>query len=772
MIISTGRDRFSKRPSQEKYSWEQLVKKFSDPIVTIETFAEYVKSNKDKKLQIKDRGWFIGGLLQVQSTARRGNKIKLRSLVTLDIEDCDLSIFSIIDRMMSTYGFCGLLHSSHSHAKNDPHLRLILPFETGFEPISNDEYEYIARKVACLIGIENVCRTTFQATRVMFWPSKSRDGEWVFKSWEGMLLQKGMFLRDGWTDRSKWPLHPLEKDIKKIVGRKQQDPTTKSGPIGAFCRTYPLERLFTEILLDKDKNPLYEESNVEGRYTYTLGSTSCGAVIYDTHFLYSWHGTDPASERLSNAFDLVRLHMFEGSENKALKYIVSLPEVREELSKEDFSEAQPWHKELARDRNGNIYKTYKNIELILKNEFNIKFNEFDKKIYIQNKGQWYKSSKRGLLQNIDITMMHRALQTKYNVHTSKQLVEDSVDIVANLNTYHPIKRYLDGLTWDGTRRVDSLLTNSFGTPNDSYHRDIIRKFLLAAIYRIYDSPIKFDHVLTPVGKTGYGKSSFFKILFGKSYFTDSLSLNEMKDKTGAEKLPGKWCIELAEIAGMYRTDNEVVKSFLTRESDYYRPPYARVLEDMDRTSVIAATTNESDTGFLKDLTGNRRWWPFLTKCKVDHEWLYSIRNQVWAEAKQIYDTGGEELYLTDYDSIKESIRIQNSLIAVDDNVDYVANYLEMPVPGDWYKYELHQRRAYIKSYMAGSVNKDMLKEYTVRKYITIAEIWGELFKKEIEDKKLVDSRNIRAMLLSMNYDLEENKKIDTLWGRQKAYKKI
>lgn len=768
MIISIGSSRHVTRLSKLTLSWDELIKKLAEPIVTIESFAEYEKYDKNKKLSIKDKGWFIGGVLQ--KSTRRSSSISFRSLLTIDIEKCKTDIYKKIDRLLNTYGFCGCVHSTHSHSKNNPHLRLIFPFEKGYEPTTNDEYEYICRKVSNMLGIEYVDKTTFQATRVMFWPSRSRDGDWVFKTWDGLFLQKDMFLRGDWTDMSKWPRHPLEKDLNKVVGKKQKDPTTKTGPIGAFCRAYSLDRLFSEILIDEENNPIYEESDVEDRYTYMPGSTSCGAVIYDTHFLYSWHGSDPASERLSNAFDLVRLHMFDGSETKTLKYIAALPDVRAELSKEDFKEeTQPWHRELARDKNGNVYKTYKNFELILSKEFNIKFNEFDKKIYIDNKTKWFKSDKKGLLQNIDITMLHRHFQTTYNIHTTKQFIEDSISVVANLNTVHPIKNYLENLKWDGVCRVDALLTNSFGCPSDNYHKDIIRKFMLAAISRIYESPVKFDHVLTLVGKTGFGKSSFLKILFKKDYFSDSLSLIEMRDKTGAEKLPGKWCIELAEIAGMYRADNETVKSFLSRETDYYRPPYARVLEDMDRQCVIAASTNEEETGFLKDLTGNRRWWPAIVKRRVDQKQLNTIVDQLWAEAMSIYNNGSEELYLTDFESINESIRIQNSLIAVDDNVDYVRNYVEMPVPEDWYDKELHSRIAYIKGYMSGQADT---KEYKPREFITIPEIWGELFKKELEDKKQADSRNIRAMLLSLNYERVDNKMIETPWGRQKAYKKI
>lgn len=779
MLISVGSNRFVTRPSKQEFSWKQLINKLSDPITTIESFDEYQEAKKDKRLSIKDKGWFIGGILDTQSTKRRGNKIKIRSLVTLDIEKCKLDISKKIDKVMSIYGFCGCLHSTHSHSNKDPHLRLILPFSEGYEPTTNDEYEYISRNLAKMLGIENVDRTTFQATRLMFWPSRSRDGAWLFKTWEGMFLQKDMFLRDGWEDMAKWPRHPLEKDLKRIVGRKQQDPTTKTGPIGAFCRAYPLERLFEEILvvsedMSSDMNleigdHLYEEGSIEGRYTYMPGSTGNGAIVYDTHFLYSWHGTDPASERLSNAFDLVRLHLCEGNENKALKFIAKLPDVRAELSKEDFKQEADWHKDIERDKNGNIYKTYKNIELILSKEFSPRLNEFDKKIYIDNNNKWFKSGKDGVLQNIDVVMMHRTLQTSYNIYTTKLLVEDSLAIVANFNTYHPIKSYLEGLKWDGVNRIDSLLVNSFGTPNDNYHRDIIRKFLQASIQRIFDAPVKFDHVLTPVGKTGYGKSSFFKLLFGKKYFTDSLSLNEMKDKTGAEKLPGKWCLELAEVAGMYHADNETVKSFITRETDYYRPAYGRILEDMDRTCVLVATTNEQETGFLKDLTGNRRWLPFIVKKKLDHKWLISIVDQIWAEAMNSYKNGSEELFLTDYESITEAIRIQNSLIAVDDTVDYVKNYLDMPVPDNWNKYDLHARISYIREYMQGNKKTE---GYKVRKYFSIAEIWCELFKKEIEDKKQQDSRRIRAMLISLNYEQVENIKIDTLWGRQRAYKKI
>lgn len=144
---------------------------------------------------------------------------------------------------------------------------------------------------------------------------------------------------------------------------------------------------------------------------------------------------------------------------------------------------------------------------------------------------------------------------------------------------------------------------------------------------------------------GIGKSTFFAKLAGE-WFSDSLTLTDMKDKAGYEKLQGYWMLELGELAGMRKTDVEVVKSFISRSDDKYRASYGVNVESHPRQCVIVGSTN-AESGFLRDITGNRRFWPVRISGESNKKaWQMSKEEvqQIWAETLVLYKKG-EKLYL-------------------------------------------------------------------------------------------------------------------------------
>jgi len=240
-----------------------------------------------------------------------------------------------------------------------------------------------------------------------------------------------------------------------------------------------------------------------------------------------------------------------------------------------------------------------------------------------------------------------------------------------------------------------------------------------------------------------GKSTLFAIL-GKEWFSDSLSISDMKDKTAPEKLQGYWILELSELTGMKKVDVEVVKSFITRTDDKYRHTYGTTVESHPRSCVIVGTTN-SDGGFLRDITGNRRFWPVnVSGHGKHHPWELDCPDQVWAEAIEYYKQG-EELFLKG-DIAAAAYAQQRDAMETDAREGIVQEYLDQLLPADWETYDLFRRR----NFLNGDEFGDNKAVGTVRRERVCAmEVWCECFGKPREAMKKTDSYEIEGILFKL-----------------------
>ena len=306
--------------------------------------------------------------------------------------------------------------------------------------------------------------------------------------------------------------------------------------------------------------------------------------------------------------------------------------------------------------------------------------------------------------------------------------------------YHPIKNYFAGLTWDGVPRLDSLLIDYCGAEDNLYTRAVTRKTLCAAVARVYEPGRKFDSILVLSGPQGIGKSTFFARL-GGAWYSDSLAISDMKDKTAAEKLQGYWILELGELAGIKKVDVETVKSFVTRVDDKYRQAYGMVVESHPRSCIIVGTTN-SEGGFLRDITGNRRFWPVqVSEHGSHHPWDLEEIDQVWAEAIQAYKDG-ESLFLSG-EVAQMAYAKQQEAMESDDREGLVQDYLDRLLPENWDNMDLYQRR----TFLGGGEFEDTPTEGTVRRErVCIMEIWCECFGKERQNLKKADSYELEGIL--------------------------
>ena len=238
------------------------------------------------------------------------------------------------------------------------------------------------------------------------------------------------------------------------------------------------------------------------------------------------------------------------------------------------------------------------------------------------------------LADTDISHAVRWFNQNGFPRATKTVVTDALIACATENIISPVKHYLEDLSWDGTQRVQTWLTAYAGAPDAAFNQAVGKAWLISAVARALDPGCKADCALILEGSQGVGKSSLLRALAGSDWFHDGLG--DLSNKDAAVALRGKWVIELPELAAMRRTDVESTKAFLSRTTERFRPPYGRVEVVEPRRCVFAGTTNRKD--WLADDTGGRRFWP-VTVADVRLEQLKQDRDQIWAEAVQLYKAG-------------------------------------------------------------------------------------------------------------------------------------
>jgi hypothetical protein len=300
--IAIGLNRKDTKWRNTEMMWSEFLDKISTTTRTPEKISDFISLPKSDKDRIKDNGGYVAGYLK--NGRRSVQTVVNRSMIALDADFADENLINDLI-MLTTYSMA--IYSTHSHTPEKPRYRIIIPLSRNVTP---DEYSAISRKLASQIGMEYFVNSTYEINRLMYWPSTSSDGEYIFKFKDAPILnpEEILSLYQDWTDTSLWPTSNRSETVHKNILSKQSDPLEKKGIIGAFCRTYTIENAINTYLSD-----IYVPLK-DNRYTYTKGTTSGGLIIYDNKFAYSHHGTDPCGGKLCNAFDLVRNHLFTVSE--------------------------------------------------------------------------------------------------------------------------------------------------------------------------------------------------------------------------------------------------------------------------------------------------------------------------------------------------------------------------------------------------------------------------------------------------------------------------
>ena len=797
LLIAVGRSRKSTQWQNKEFNWSEVLDKLAQTTRTRETAAEYAALPKGERDNIKDVGGFVGGYLK--NGKRNNASVVNRCMVCLDADYADEGLLDDLDlTFINAYA----LYSTHSHTPEKMRLRLIIPLSRTVTP---DEYAAISRRIADEMTLTRFDPTTFEPARLMYWPSTPEDGEFVFRYNDAPFLDPDAVLATypDWADASLWPTtRPLEERTRAKIG-KQEDPLEKQGVIGAFCRAHSITDVLEHILSER-----YTPTEQDDRYTFVGGSTTGGLVVYDDKYSYSHHATDPAGGKLCNAFDLVRLHLFTpggtapdgslvGDEADSVSAMrayaaadeatrVQLTEERLRQADEDFSEELPersqsntaetaadWQSKLTYDKMGNIKNTLTNLLLIMQNDPQLKgvvFNQLSDGMEIRDDiapVPWKHPSK--FWRDADDKQIISYIETRYGAFSNRNY-DVAIGKVTDDRSYHPIRDYLSSLPeWDRTPRIETLLIDYLGAPDNRYVRAVTRKTLCAAVKRVLQPGIKFDTMLVLNGPQGVGKSTLIAKLGGE-WFNDSLSLNDTKDKTAAEKLQGFWIMEIGELAGLRKAEVETLRSFLSRQNDIYRASFGKRATPHLRQCVFFGTTNE-ESGYLRDTTGNRRFWPVKTPGSgYKHSWQLTREeiDQIWAEALY-YVNSGEKIYLdSDLDALAQEE--QREAMQTDEREGLVREYLDKLLPEDWETMDLAERRGFLRGDAFTGGNR----EGTIRRNTVCAlEIWCECLGRESGAIRRSDSNDIFSMLARIGWKKAETNSLGMrrlpLYGPQRCF---
>ena len=571
--IAYGSSCFAKVWSNKTITFDALCERLKNTIRTPETVEEYPKLSKTERDRAKDKGGMVGGWLK--QGRRKAANVECRSMLTHDIDSADPDFLERY-RMLNQYASC--LYSTHSHTPEAPRYRIITPLTRDVSP---EEYLALTRLLAKEWGIDCVDSCSYRAHQLMYWPTTPSNGEYVFERFDGAWLNPDAFLsaHPGWRDVSLLPTSSRESTLIDRQRKQQADPLAKPGIVGAFCRTYSIEEAIDTFLSD-----VYHPSAMAGRYDYVPADSSAGVVLYDGKFAYSHHATDPACGQLLNAFDLVRIHKFRDLDDKAsadtapsklpsykamCDFAVqdagvkkTLAEDRAAQAQEDFKEDDNWQAHLDLERNGTIKDTMANISAILRHDPNLQgivYNQFSNLLDVREALPW-QQVKPGW-SDTDLACAKLYFERCYGIWSPTKFKDALLAVTSAERLYHPVRDYLESLVWDGVPRLDTLLIDYLGADDTPYVRAATRKTLTAGVARIYEPGVKFDSILVLNGPQGIGKSTFFARL-GKKWYSDSLTIADMKDKTAPEKLQGYWLLEISELAGMKKADSYEIEGIL------------------------------------------------------------------------------------------------------------------------------------------------------------------------------------------------------------------
>lgn len=692
--IAVGNKRTSVITKPERWEWAEVIKRLRNVSYGEHTSEQYQAMTKRQRIDVKDVGFFIGGLAQKR-------KVLYRQLLSLDIDDVENDTLTKVKTWLK--GTTYIIHSTHSSTPEAPRYRVVAPFD---RVVQADEYGAIMRIIHKNLGLP-LDIATFDFNRVMFFPSVPKDASYFFESKLGEPLEVDNLLElmPDWKNLSDVPISSVQV----------QNPLKKGGLIGAFCSKIPIREAIETYLSDvwiKER---------DGSYTLVGASTTSGGKIFEDMFLVSFHSTDKYLGKSHNAYDAVRLYKYgDGKTGEAA--MASLCESLDikagegstfnvTLAAMEDEEAKILLKEkLSVDKNGNLKKTLKNAEAILQYDPEIAgvfgYDMFSEMPVLKRSPYWRKEINLRTenedcknvqdyegMEDLDESYLRLHFEEKYDFDTRASLT-DALNITAHKNSFHPVRDYLNSLEWDGVSRLERIFIDCFGVPESQYSKEVGLKFFVGAVRRVFMPASKMDYIPVLVSEEGLGKSRFIKRM-AKLWGSDTFyTFNGSKE--AYEQLRGVWIMEIPELNGIQNRSTNSRKAFVTKGEDRYRSAYLKYTKTYKRQCVFIASSN--DVVFLDDPSEDgRRWWglmcnPMHVKIKVSDNSFLDLVDKYWAEATHYYRQGVLPMLSVGAEVEARMLRQVHKAENIEQGA--LLDYLNMPVPKDWYDRTLFERKHY------------------------------------------------------------------------------
>lgn len=749
--IAIGAKRTDRRATQYRWEWSEIAKRLKNVSYLEYSMETYKMLSRAQKVEVKDVGFFVGGVVD-------GRRTIYRQILSLDIDEPEKNTLKTLREWLA--GRTYIIHSTCSSTPDNPRYRVVMPLN---RVVQADEHGALLRILHETLNLP-LDLATFDFNRIMFLPSIPKDATYFFEEKVGdpLVVEDVLKMNEDWRN-----LSSLKIDSVKVA-----DPISKKGIVGAFCRKYTITEVLDTFLADKWRK------EADGSYTLIGASTVSGGKIYEDKYLVSFHSSDVHLGKSHNAYDAVRLYKFGGNKEAEVKMlelcnslgiratdIGKIQNTLDEFTDEDAKKTLVDSLEF--DKKGNLIKSLRNAELILQHDPQLSgvfgYDEFSEFVKLKRSPYWrtikpvtnISEDCKNLpvyddLEDLDESYLRLHFEEKYE-YDAKTTLQDALNITSHKNSFHPIRDYLSSLVWDGEARLERIFIDCFGVKNTLYAREVGLKFFVGAVRRVFIPASKMDYIPVLVSEEGLGKSRFVRRM-AKLWGSDTFyTFNGSKE--AYEQLRGVWILEIPELNGVQNRGANNRKAFVTKGEDRYRSAYLKYTKTYKRQCVFIASSN--DVVFLDDPSEDgRRWWgllcdPYQVKIDVHSDDFLTLIDQYWAEAVHHYKLGVLPVLTETAEKEARLLRQIHKAESVEEGA--LIEYLNMPVPENWYAMSLFERRHYWNEEWATWHGR-------ARSWICTTEVAREFFNIERSEMNGRKSKEIGAAIRATKMFIQDGTK--------------